>query len=113
MAGISINGATHKRDALLAPLETKLSGLEPKHPFRHIISLMHEANVRAGEEIYSESDVLFDVKIVTTNRHNRKGGLGTDLLRRSFRLAQILDFKGCKTEATGEQERSRDHIYIF
>ncbi len=65
---------------------------------------MHEANASAGASVYSDlgSDVLFDVKIVVTDRFNRKGGLGTDLLRRSVDLARVLDFKGCKTEATGE-----------
>ena len=68
---------------------------------------MHLANERAGEAVYEEvgSDVLFDVKIVATDKFNRKGGLGTDLLRRSMELARVLDFKGCKTEATGGNQR--------
>jgi len=58
-------------------------------------------------DIYDKlgSDVLFDVKIVTTNRFNRKGGLGTDLLKRSVELARVLGFKGVKTEATGAFSR--------
>ncbi len=102
--GICMNGPARRQDVLETPLERKVSGMSPGDPFRHIIGVMHRANERAGAGIYSDlgSDVLFDVKIVATDKHNRKGGLGTDLIRRSIQLARVLDFKGCKTEATGE-----------
>ena len=46
--------------------------------------------------------MLFDVKMVTTDKRNRRSGLGTELLRRSVELARSLGFKACKTEATGQ-----------
>jgi hypothetical protein len=39
--------------------------------------------------------------MVTTEKHNRKGGLGTDLLKKSVELARTMGFKAAKTEATG------------
>jgi hypothetical protein len=39
--------------------------------------------------------------MITTDKLNRKGGLATDLLRRSVDLAKCLGFSGIKTEATG------------
>ena len=50
-----------------------------------------------------ETDVFFDIKMVTTDKHQRRGGLATDLLRRSVDLARILGFKAVKTEATGTE----------
>ena len=49
-----------------------------------------------------DSDILFDIKMLTTDKLNRKGGLAGDLLRRSVDLAKCLGFKGIKTEATGK-----------
>ena len=48
-----------------------------------------------------ETDVFFDIKMVTTDKQQRKRGLATDLLRRSIELAKNLGFKAIKTEATG------------
>ena len=48
-----------------------------------------------------ETDVFFDIKMVTTDKQQRKGGLATELLRRSVELARNLGFKAVKTEATG------------
>jgi len=40
-----------------------------------------------------ETDIIFDIKMVATDKLNRKCGLGTDLLRRSVQLAQSLGYK--------------------
>ena len=39
------------------------------------------------------SDIMFDIKMVTTDKSNRRAGLGTDLLRRSVQLASSLGYK--------------------
>ena len=36
---------------------------------------------------------MFDIKMVTTDKSNRRSGLGTDLLRRSVQLATSLGYK--------------------
>ena len=36
---------------------------------------------------------MFDIKMVTTDKNNRRSGLGTDLLRRSVQLAGSLGYK--------------------
>jgi len=48
---------------------------------------------------------MFDIKMVTTDKSNRRSGLGTDLLRRSVQLATSLGYKAIKTEATGLYSR--------
>ena len=63
---------------------------------------------------------MFDIKMVTTDKSNRRSGLGTDLLRRSVQLASSLGYKvsitfsssslslsiqAIKTEATGQYSR--------
>ncbi len=66
------------------------------------MTVLHEVNIRAGD-IFTENEVdsFFDIKMVTTDRNQRRGGLGTDLLRRSVLLAKALGFRAVKTEATG------------
>ena len=44
---------------------------------------------------------MFDIKMVTTDKNNRRSGLGTDLLRRSVQLAASL---GYKVRNGGEEE---------
>ena len=41
-------------------------------------------------------DIIFDIKMVATDKQNRRGGLGTDLLRRSVQLANSLGYKVSK-----------------
>ena len=36
---------------------------------------------------------MFDIKMVTSDKNNRRSGLGTDLLRRSVQLAASLGYK--------------------
>ena len=99
--GVAINGKTHK-DKALSTLENKTKNLGNDDKFKHIITILHELNHKAPQ-IYDEldTDTLFDIKMVTTDKQNRRGGLGTDLLRRSVELARRLGYKACKTEATG------------
>ncbi len=100
-AGVSINAPASKHE-VFQPLETKLSSIAPDDKFRHIMRILHAVNERAPSSFDDlDTDTLFDVKIVSSDKHNRRGGLGTDLLRRSTDLAKVLGFKGCKTEATG------------
>ena len=40
-----------------------------------------------------DTDIMFDIKMVTTDKSNRRSGLGTDLLRRSVQLASSLGYK--------------------
>lgn len=74
--------------------------------FRHIMHVVYHVNHDAGD-IYGEmgSNTLFDIKMIVTDKLNRKGGLATDLLSRSVDLAKCLGFKGIKTEATGLYSR--------
>lgn len=74
--------------------------------FRQIVHVLYNVN-RDGGDIFGEMDsnILFDIKMIAADKHNRKGGLATDLLRRSVDLAKCLGFKGIKTEATGLYSR--------
>ena len=74
---------------------------DPK--FGHILRVLHGVNKNAGD-LFKELDtkIFFDIKMVTTDRHNRKGGLAKDLLQRSVQLAKTLGFSTVKTEATGK-----------
>jgi len=56
-----------------------------------------------ANEIYDQigAKTLFDIKILATDKNNRRGGLGSDLLKRSVALGKCLGFKGAKAEATG------------
>ena len=70
--------------------------------FKHIMTVLYNVNQMAGDlYIEMETDVFFDIKMVTTDKTQRRGGLATDLLRRSVELARNLGFKAVKTEATG------------
>ena len=107
---MAINGATHKTKAL-SDLETKTYNLGSDNKFRHIITILHKLNHKAPG-IYEQlgTDLLFDIKMVTTDKNNRKAGLGTELLKRSVELAGRLGYKACKTEATGKYNFS---IYLY
>ena len=73
---------------------------DPK--FRHILSILHHVNANAGDLFKKlDTNIIFDIKIVTTDKNNRRGGLAEDLLYRSVELARVLGFKAIKTEATG------------
>ena len=66
------------------------------------MTVLYNVNQMAGDLfIEMETDVFFDIKMVTTDKTQRRGGLATDLLRRSVELARNLGFKAVKTEATG------------
>jgi GNAT superfamily N-acetyltransferase len=39
------------------------------------------------------TEIIFDIKMVTTDKNNRRCGLGSDLLRRTVQLAQSLGYK--------------------
>ena len=77
--------------------------------FGHIVKILHQVNKMAAEtdneKMMRGVDKFFDIKMVTTDKLNRRGGLGTDLLRRSVKMAESLGFKACKTEATGIYSR--------
>jgi len=76
------------------------------HRFKHIMTVLYNVNQMAGDlYIEMETDVFFDIKMVTTDKTQRRGGLATDLLRRSVELARNLGFKAVKTEATGLYSR--------
>ena len=93
-------------------METKLSQLEPGEKFRHIVTVLHTVNTLPQQNVFDKygTDTLFDIKMVTTDKHNRKSGLGTELLKRSMEFARVMGFKGCKTEATG---RCLQHMRVF
>ncbi|XP_023320089.1 dopamine N-acetyltransferase [Eurytemora carolleeae] len=70
------------------------------------MGIMADLHQRAGDVFQQmETDIIFDIKMVATDKLNRKCGLGTDLLRRSVQLAQSLGYKAIKTEATGLYSR--------
>ena len=52
---------------------------------------------------------MFDIKMVTTDKNNRRSGLGTDLLRRSVQLAASLGYR-VRTKGRG---RIRDALYCI
>ena len=70
--------------------------------FHHILKVLYRVNQNAGDLFTSlNTNKFFDIKMVTTDKGNRKGGLAKDLLRRSVDLARVLGFSAVKTEATG------------
>ena len=88
--------------------------------FRHIIGALHKVNTLAPN-LHDElgGEAIFDIKMVTTDKLNRRSGLGTDLIRRSVELARSLGYKACKTEATGMSigeiilARKYNHLFFF
>jgi len=104
LLGVSVNGVVKKGSF---PLTKDQVSLEVSNPgFRHILQVMAEVHSRAGD-IWTQvgTDIIFDIKMVATDKNNRRGGLGTDLLRRSVQLATSLGYKAIKTEATGLYSR--------
>ena len=63
----------------------------------HVSQLVNEMAGDLFTEM--ETDVFFDIKMVTTDKLQRRGGLATDLLRRSVELGINLGFKAVKTQA--------------
>lgn len=100
LLGVSINVEAKKESKEKSLAETLEEYDDPR--FKHIMRVLYYVNAKAGnifEEM--ETDVVFDIKMVTTDKNQRRGGLATDLLRRSVELARNLGFKAVKTEATG------------
>lgn len=80
--------------------------------FKHIMAVLYAVNQSSGDLFTDmETDVFFDIKMVTTDKKQRRGGLATDLLRRSVELARNLGFKAVKTEATGRASKYAKSIY--
>ena len=74
---------------------------DPK--FCHILKALHGVNQNAGDIFTSlNTNILFNIKMVTIDKHKRRGGLAKDLLQRSVSLARTLGFTAVKTEATGK-----------
>merc|ERR1711874_53594 len=104
LLGVCVNGLVRKTDF---PLSSQQVAGEVQNPgFRQILAVMATVHQRAGD-IWAkvEGDIMFDIKMVTTDKNNRRSGLGTDLLRRSVQLAASLGYKAIKTEATGLYSR--------
>lgn len=98
LTGVAINARGHRGDHVKPPERHPNTG----DKFHHILTVLYEVNCRAPY-LYDqlETDETFEIRMVTTDKVNRRGGLGTDLLRRSVDLASKMGFKACKTEATG------------
>jgi len=78
----------------------------PNPKFEHIMEVLRRVNERGGDLFRQlNTDTLFTIKMVSTDKVNRKAGLGTELLKRSMDLSKTLGFKGIKTEATGLYSR--------
>ncbi len=100
LLGVSVNVEAKREDSGV-PLKEELENYSsPK--FKKIMTVLHGVNEKAGD-VFSqlETDLIFDIKMVTTDKEQRRGGLGTDLLGRSLSLAKTLGYKAVKTEATG------------
>ena len=71
--------------------------------FEHIMEVLRRVNLSGGD-IWNDLSTsrFFDIKILTTSKVNRKGGLGRELIKRSIDLGRVLGFKAVKTEATGK-----------
>merc|ERR1711962_402682 len=77
---------------------------DPK--FGHILRVLHGVNQNAGDLFKAyDTNIFFDIKMLATDKNNRKGGLAKDLLQRSVMLAKVLVFNVIKTEATGLYSR--------
>lgn len=74
--------------------------------FAHIMEVLRRVNERSGDLFRQfNTNTLFTIKMVSTDKVNRKAGLGSELLRRSMDLSKALGFKAIKTEATGMYSR--------
>ena len=71
--------------------------------FEHIMEVLRRVNLSSGD-IWADLGTtrFFDIKILTTSKVNRKGGLGRELIKRSIDLGRVLGFRAVKTEATGK-----------
>ena len=98
--GVAIN-VEAKREKQNQTLEDVLDEYEDPR-FKHIMAVLYQVN-KAGGDIFTqmETEIFFDIKMVTIDKTQRRGGLATDLLRRSVELARNLGFRSVKTEATG------------
>lgn len=56
---------------------------------------------------------MFDIKMVTTDKGNRRSGLGTDLLRRSVQLASSLGYKVTRKKSSDSQVTNRQVTHIL
>ena len=95
LMGVCINLVAKKQD------DTKEEPCtNPK--FAHILEILRLVNEKGGN-LYDQVGVesFFDIKMVATDKVNRKSGLGTELLKRSVELSRILGFRAVKAEATG------------
>ena len=100
LLGVAIN-VEAKREKRDQSLEECLAEF-PDPRFKHIMAVLYKVNQKAGDLFAEmETETFFDIKMVTTDKRQRKGGLATDLIRRSVELAKTLGFKAVKTEATG------------
>ena len=54
---------------------------------------------------------MFDIKMVTSDKNNRRSGLGTDLLRRSVQLAASLGYKVRIYRGGGEAVLPNDYVF--
>ena len=100
LLGVAIN-VEAKKEKMDKTLQETLDDYEDPR-FQHIMAVLYKVNEKAGDLFADmETDVFFDIKMVTTDKRQRRGGLATDLLRRSVELARNLGFKAIKTEATG------------
>jgi len=101
LLGVAINGLCRSAE------DVNRSQPPTDDKFSVIIAILAEVNRRAPPGLYKElgGGIVFDIKMVTTEKLSRRSGLGTDLIRRSVELAKSLGYKVCKTEATGQFSR--------
>ena len=117
MSIVAVNNATNKLLGVSINQIAKPSIIDPEEEleeylkayndpkFGHILRVLHRVNQNAGDLFTSlDTNTFFDIKMVATDKSNRKGGLAKDLLQRSVGLARVLGFDAVKTEATGRQK---------
>ena len=102
-----MNGKAWPEDAKKSA-EENLREIDADDKYRHIIKILHNVNAGANEDIFQDTDVIFDVQILGIAKHFRGHGLGSTLIKKSVELAGVLDFKKCKTEASGTPTKSKD-----
>ena len=118
MTIVAIDDATNKLLGVSINQTAKPSQVDPEEElheylkayndpkFSHILKVLHRVNKNAGDLFTSlDTSIFFDIKMVATDKDNRKGGLAKDLLQRSVDLARVLGFKTVKTEATGKRKQ--------
>jgi len=88
LLGVAVNGLSKAGE----DITSRHTSMDAENKFGIILAILRDVNSRAPEPLRRElaAGDVFDIRMVTTDKMNRRSGLGTDLIRRS--VSFILGF---------------------